>query len=124
MCVVFYFYPAACGPKGMAAAVLLLQTTCILSQPDITGHSTHTAPPHYERLPTPDKQPLAIPAPEISRQAADVGELTSAHILLDCPSFCDARNDLFPTTNQNLCFDATQLPQLVAFLRRTGLGFS
>lgn len=36
------------------------------------------------------------------------------------------RNDLLPLNNQNQnpCFDNTHLPQLIIFLRRTGLGFT
>ena len=53
------------------------------------------------------------------------GERTSLHILLDCPDFNDARNDLLPApASQTLLFEPNHLPQLVTFLRRTGLGFT
>ena len=72
-------------------------------------------------------QTATIPAPPASRRDANAGKCSRPPASsLSRSRFRDARNDLLPPTNQhqNPCFDNTHLPQLIAFLRRTGLGFT
>ena len=46
------------------------------------------------------------------------------YILLDCPFLQEARNDIFTHAGPNLRFDDARTAQVIAFLRRTGLGSS
>jgi len=53
------------------------------------------------------------------------GMKTSTHVLLDCPIFNEARNDLIPNfLNFKDVFNEAQLAPLVTFLQRIGLGFT
>ena len=53
------------------------------------------------------------------------GMKTSTHILLACPLFNEARNDLIPSfMDLKDVFNETQLAPLITFLRRIGLGFT
>ena len=49
---------------------------------------------------------------------------TSQHILLTCPNFQEARNDILPHAHLSIEFDTTQTAQTITFLRRVGLGFT